>query len=359
MQPDACGFVYPVIDPDKCIDCGLCAKVCPSNVPSQLLTPLDCFAAVHKNEKELLSCSSGGVATALADYFIKNGGVVYGCSAQDIENVRHIRISHKEEIELLKGSKYVQSYLGDTYQSILRDLNNGTPVFFVGTPCQVAGLRNFLRKDFANLLTADLVCHGVPSQQMLNSNLQYHPVGNNALLFRRKNKKGKNYRIEFGWNIVDVNGETTKFYPYDRDYYMFGFLRCLTFRPSCYNCRYAQQKRVGDLTLCDFWGLGEDAGLVMDKGVSAVLVNTSKGQEVLSNLSSILHLIARPIEEATRWNDQLNAPCKKPSNYSKFCSLYGTTGSLKSSMRRSYWRDFLYDVYLKHKNKIVVFFRNK
>ena len=147
FEKDVCGFRYPIIDQEKCVDCGLCGFVCPVNHPPEKYFPKECYAVTVKSERELFSCASGGAATAIARHVLNTGGVVYGCSGMDIRHVRHVRISGMEELNLLKGSKYVQSDLGLTFKQIRGDLKVGKEVLFVGTPCQVGGLKTYLRKD--------------------------------------------------------------------------------------------------------------------------------------------------------------------------------------------------------------------
>lgn len=204
MMEDACGYIHPRIDQYKCVDCNLCAKVCPVNAKVVLRYPKDCYAATVKDDDELASCASGGIATELSRYVICKGGVVYGCTGKDIRNVRHIRIDKSEELDLLKGSKYVQSFIGGIYNNVKRDLHSGRLTLFVGTPCQVAGLLSFLRKDYSNLITADLVCHGTPSQKMLNDNIDLYCDKNEdiKIWFRKKernlSKCDVSYRISYG-----------------------------------------------------------------------------------------------------------------------------------------------------------------
>lgn len=146
FEKDVCGFRYPIIDQEKCVDCGLCGFVCPVNHPPEKYFPKECYAVTVKSERELFSCASGGAATAIARHVLNTGGVVYGCSGMDIRHVRHVRISRMEELDLLKGSKYVQSDLGLTFKQIRGDLKVGKEVLFVGTPCQVGRIKNLFKK---------------------------------------------------------------------------------------------------------------------------------------------------------------------------------------------------------------------
>lgn len=359
MAEDACGYIHPQIDQAKCVDCGLCAKVCPVNVKAALRYPRDCYAATVKDDTELASCASGGMATELSRFVIGKGGVVYGCTGKDIRNVRHICIDKAEELDLLKGSKYVQSFIGSTYKEVRRDLQSGRLVLFIGTPCQVAGLQGFLRhKDYPNLVTADLVCHGVPSQKMLNDNIDlYCGKGENInVWFRQKERSSSKcdapWRIAYGWFYQTSHMRAPRGVKYYKDPYMFGFLAPLTFRDSCYTCRYANISRCSDFTLGDFWGLGIDAGFTNGKGVSVVLVNTDKAGSVWAEVSERCKCVQRDVVEAQKGNGQLQVPSRKNQNYETFVSKYPKVG-FKKAVYSSLKGDLL-DIY-KHKLKKAIY----
>lgn len=337
MTEDACGYIHPQINQAKCVDCGLCAKVCHVNVKAVLRCPQDCYAATVKDDTELVSCASGGMATELSRYVIGKGGVVYGCTGKDIRNVHHIRIDKAEELDLLKGSKYVQSFIGSTYKEVRRDLQSGRLVLFIGTPCQVAGLQGFLRhKDYPNFVTADLVCHGVPSQKMLNDNIDlYCGKGENInVWFRQKERSSSKcdatWRIAFGWFYQTSHMRAPRGVRYYKDPYMFGFLAPLTFRCSCYTCRYANISRCSDFTLGDFWGLGKDAGFNNGKGVSVVLVNTDKAVSIWAEVSKRCKCVQRDLVEAQKGNGQLQVPSRKHENYEMFVRAYPQVGLRKA-----------------------------
>lgn len=345
MIEDNCGYIYPQIDQNLCIDCGLCTKVCPVDTIVALKYPKSCYAATVKSDKELASCSSGGIATELSRYVINNGGIVYGCTGKDIKNVHHIRIDKIEELELLKGSKYVQSFIGEIYKNIKKDLQTGKFVLFVGTPCQVAGLKGFLRQyDYPNLITADLVCHGVPSQKMLNDNIAYYNKKNEdiSVWFRQKEQNSYKseiiWKIVYGWYYKTNHMETSHRIKYYKDPYMLGFLAPLTLRINCYTCRYANISRCSDFTLGDFWGLNKDAGFINGKGVSMVLVNTDKATNIWSTVSKQCVYVERDIVEAQKGNGQLQAPSRMHNNYNMFISLYPRLG-LKQAIYSSLNKD--------------------
>lgn len=347
MVEDPCGYVHPVIDPDTCINCALCVKVCPAINQVEYNYPIGCFAAAVKDESELLSSASGGIASLLSRHVISKGGVVYGCTGQDIRNVHHIRIDKVDEVALLKGSKYVQSCIGDVYRQVKQDLKDDRLVLFTGTPCQIAGLYGYLRAKHEHLLTVDLICHGVPSQKMLNDNIAMYAGKDESditVRFRWKEKvKAKcdaPWRIAYGWILQSSHMQRTYRTKLYNDSYMFGFLGMLTYRSSCYSCKYAHITRCSDITLGDYWSLPSGLGLVNGKGVSVVLVNTSKGFELWKDVSDRCVSLERSVADAQRGNGQLMAPAPMHKNYHRFVELYPQKG-LRKSLRIAFWRPYI------------------
>lgn len=349
FNPDSCGYYYPQINRSSCINCGLCRKVCPSVTLQHLDYPIDNLAVTAKKEEDVLSCASGGAATILSNTVLANGGIVYGCDGSDIRNVHHVRIDSISELWRLKGSKYVQSYTGDIYNKVKSDLKQNLKVLFIGTPCQVAGLKGFLQGKHMDLLvTADLVCHGVPSQQMLNDNIDLYTkekgesceVHFREKVARRANVKcDAGYRITYGWFFQNQPyvGAARNSVPFHKDPYMLGFISGLTFRPNCYECRYACIARCSDLTLSDYWGLAKDAGFDNGKGVSNILVNTKKGEELWNMAKSNAIFEQRDIVEALRGNGQLQAPSSRHSQHDRFANLYPQIGFKKAVSICSRW----------------------
>ena len=168
------GFLYPAINKDKCIDCGLCERVCPVEHPnySNTETP-EVYAAMVKEVEQRKKSSSGGMFYAIASWILNQGGKVYGATMDEKHQVKHISVDNLEDLDLLRGSKYVQSDLQQVFADIKKELKAGRWCYFVGTGCQVAGLKSFLRKDYDTLLTSDLVCHGVPSQWLFDQHIKY------------------------------------------------------------------------------------------------------------------------------------------------------------------------------------------
>lgn len=320
MVKDAKGFFYPKVETDICIHCELCVKVCPlgkGNV--KLHTPLKAFAAWNRDRNQHLASTSGGAAHVLSSYIIKMGGVVYGCTSEDI-HIRHIRVDDLSELPKLQGSKYVQSDVCGLYNQIKKDLKDGRTVLFIGTPCQVAGLKNFIKNIPDRLYLVDLICHGVPSQQMLYEHIARVAKGREVrqIFFRKGNDivvslAGDNFKYE-----ANVWKE-----PY-KDMYIKGFFDCMTFRPSCYHCCFAQSGRVSDITIGDFWGLQgiENFPPETKDGISVLLPVSSKGLELITAVESALHITERSVDEAVRGNKQLQHPSIQGRRSRLFGLLY-------------------------------------
>ena len=340
MHPDSLGFLYPHIDAALCVDCGLCAKICPVNHPPKAVYPATVYAVQSADRADLMSSTSGGAASVFSQYVINQGGVVYGCSGSDITHICHKRIDTLSELNQLKGSKYVQSEIGLVFRQVRDDLKAGKKVLFTGTPCQVAGLKNFLRKDYETLVTVDLVCHGVPSQQLLLDDVKAgsHLQEKYMVSFRKKGRKETD--LKFG---VYVNKSDTLIYSknYPQDSYIMGFMQGLFYRNSCYSCRWASSNRCSEITIGDFWGLGEVYNKEMDKGlgVSEALLNTEKGISFFKECKNLFHYEQRRVQEAIIGNGQLQYPSKRHPLYYKFQQLYVTEGFAKSC-RRCLRRDY-------------------
>lgn len=322
LHSDPLGFIYPQINLDKCFGCGLCVRICPQNNPREFLTPVKCYASAIKNKGDLSTCASGGVATALSIQVIKSGGIVVGCSGEDINDVKHIIVEDLADIEKLKGSKYIQSKISDTlFKQIRFYLNKGRLVLFIGTGCQTAGLLSFLVKPYKHLITVDLVCHGVSSQKMLSEDLAlYGEIVPNSVKFRKKIDRKPYIKYIFSVNQIGKRSTIKKIWY--KEPYLGAFMAGVSFREGCYSCQYAKSMRQSDLTICDFWGLNKDSRLSCSKGVSAILVSTEKGQKLIDDASYLLEIEERSIEEAIRGNGQLQSPSLKPPYRNTFQEIY-------------------------------------
>ena len=300
MQADEEGFLYPIVDKDACIDCGLCEKICPVINQSESRKPLKVYAAKNKNEDIRRQSSSGGIFTLLAEKVIDEGGVVFGARFDENWNVIHAWSDTIEGIVAFRGSKYVQSTIGDTYREAMDFLKQGRKVLFTGTPCQIAGLKKYLRKEYNNLLTVDVVCHGVPSplvwrtyldetREQLRSNRDVEksfvslsidelPVIT-GVSFRDKTNGWKKYC--FSLRYRSIKGEKELLQPFTNNIFMKGFLANLYLRPSCYACASRSGKSGSDISIADFWGVRNYyPEFDDDKGIGLILVNSNKGNSI-------------------------------------------------------------------------------
>lgn len=335
------GFYVPEIDKDLCIECGLCVKSCHIISPNRIRQePRYTYAAWNKNLNIRKKSSSGGVFTAIAEYVIMHGGVVYG-STMDKLKVKHIRVDKVEELSKLRGSKYLQSNMMGVYESVKRDLKNNQSVFFVGTPCQVSGLYSFLRREYDNLITADLVCHGVPSQELFDKYLNKIGLG-------IENTREIIFRYLKGWGMqmsrINNKGCHLIISP-QKAYYLRAFLKGMMFSKACYNCRYSNTKRVGDLTFADFWEIGTkvEFGYSTRDGVSMLLVNTPKGDDLISGCNDI-SLVERNFDEAVEGNHNLHSVSIRPMGCENFYTdldLLTNKEFIKKYNLQPSWKDYL------------------
>lgn len=307
------GFRYPQIDKDACVNCGQCEKVCPIDKALEVSAEQKAYAAVHKDDEVLAKSTSGGAFTAIADAVFAQGGIVYGAAMLDGMQVKHIRTSGKDDFEGLRSSKYLQSDTGTTYQMVEQDLKQGKTVLYSGTPCQIDGLKNFLGKDYENLYTVDIVCHGVGSQAYFDKYMDYarERYGKiKALRFRSKEYAG--WSCGGGVVVVVDSSDCLKKIPYrdfDNYYYSY-FLSGDIYRKSCYSCKYANTNRVGDFTLGDYWGVEAlNLPLQTENGCSLLLVNNRHAMQLLDEIES-LDRVETTVEQAAHCNKQLNAPSK-------------------------------------------------
>ncbi len=329
MQENEHGVLYPDIQQEACIDCGLCQKVCPMCHSVELLPPRECIVAYAKSPAEQQTAASGGLASVVSRAIIRRGGVVYGSSAANAFDVKHIMVTEEEHLPMLKGSKYVHSKMGTLLRSLQYDLKSGRDVLFVGTPCQVAGARNFLRRDYPNFYTIDLVCHGVPPQKVLNGAIRY-AVGDErndigSIAFRKKDERG---RVAYGLYIKDVHGNEIYGKDISRDLYSLGFMKALFYRPNCYRCSYAQPNRVGDLTLGDYWDRENTSELPKERrfGMSMVMVNSDKGQKLMDLISQNIMTENNSMENFKRHNAQLVHPMKEHPMADQFWTIFKAQG---------------------------------
>lgn len=338
MQEDEEGFLYPVVDTSFCIDCNLCQKVCPELHPMNTRTPLRVYAAKHKDEQIRLASSSGGIFTLLAEKVIDEGGVAFGARFNASWEVVHDYTETKEGLTAFRGSKYVQSWLGNCFSKVRSFLSEGRKVMFTGTPCQVAGLEQYLRKEYDNLLTVDVVCHGVPSPKVwrmyLDELLTRQGNGKNTVLSHSAKKEKRINSIEFrskstGWKKFSfaialseaiADGEENSVLLssiFTENPYMNAFLSNLSLRPSCYDCPAKSGKSGSDITIADFWGIENVLPeFDDDKGISLVLSYSEKGGRWLSGLDC--ECIEVDYRSAQRMNPSISSSVSKPINRAFF-----------------------------------------
>ena len=290
MVSDKMGFLYPEVESERCIQCGLCRARCPvcSKEEQQEHTYMaEGYAALGNDWAVRKNSSSGGIFYLIARYVLSQGGVVFGAAFDDTyHSVKHIAVDSPDDLKKLQGAKYLQSDIGNSYESARSCLENGRPVLFSGTPCQISGLKSFLNKEYPNLYLQDIVCHGVPAPYVWNDYLtdlegQYGGKVKHVA-FRDKTNGWENYllRIEFD------NGEV---YSNDRvnDLYMRGFLHDRFTRMSCFECAHKGIQRDADITLADLWGIGEICPWLQDdRGTSLVIVSSPKGRFLIEQICS-------------------------------------------------------------------------
>lgn len=298
METDGEGFLSPQVDESNCISCGKCVKACPVlsfHAPVTDGFPL-AYSAFHREKEILHRSSSGGVFTALAERVIKDGGTVYGAAFRKDVSIAHMRGETLEKIASFRGSKYVQSDCSNVFTSAKKDLEAGRPVLFSGSPCQIAGFRQYLGKDYENLLLVDTTCHSVPSPKAwmrylaeLESNLGSKICSVN---FRDKRTGWEKYQM-----CIQLDDGRELLYPRSQNPYMEAFLRGLISRRSCAHCPFKGQNRASDITLSDFWGVQTAFPEVYRKeGTSLVLVQSEKGRMAFSKVFSQLDI--RPVDAA-------------------------------------------------------------
>ena len=317
-------FRYPRVDEATCINCGLCEKVCPIDKELKVPTAQKAYAAVHKDSSVLEKSTSGGAFTALADTIFSQGGVVYGAAMLNDMQVKHIRTENRTAFAELRSSKYLQSDTGTTYQMVEQDLKQGKVVLYSGTPCQIDGLKCFLRKEYENLYTADIVCHGVGSQAYFDRYMEFakERYGKiKALRFRSKEYAGWSCG---GVVVVVGTSNSEKKIPYrdfDNYYYSY-FLSGDIYRKCCYSCKYANTKRVGDFSLGDYWGVEAlNLPLQTENGCSVLLVNNERAKKLLETVVD-LDKVETTIEQAAHCNKQLNEPSRLPESRQKRIEEY-------------------------------------
>lgn len=283
IQADKEGFLYPVVNEKLCVDCGLCVKVCPiTNKCEDSFHYIKAYGGYSTNERIINSCASGGIATALSMATIESGGVVFGVHFnKEYDAAEYVKVENIDDLWNLCSSKYVQPSKSGIYADVRAELRTGRAVLFVGCPCDVAGLKRFLRKEYENLLSCELFCAGVTTNKVLEDyrKLREKKVGSKLVAFNVRNK-------EKGWFVQHIKEEFENGKVFYKNHFGtflgYGFL---TFRrPSCYSCQYKQNTTLCDIKVGDFWGIKDTDPYWNPKGVSVILAKTKKGVEALQSL---------------------------------------------------------------------------
>lgn len=363
------GFIFPLIDNSKCIECGACEKVCQYHNPCERNSVKQVYASAVKDDR-ILKSSSGGAFVELATQFIRSGGVVCGVAMSHVEDQikpMHMFVDDISDIEALQGSKYAQSDMTGVFSKVRSLLSEDREVLFSGTPCQVAGLKSYLKKSYSNLYTVDMICHGVPSSKMFNDYLDF--------LGRKMDGEIIDYKFrdkQLGWGInmrvylKKKDGRIVeKVIPPEMSSYFSLFLKSHITRESCIGCCYASANRTGDITLGDYWGVNtahpeavNTNRLDYNKGVSCVFVNTDKGRRLFEKYGFGMECVESDYKVAVRFNGQAEKPVEAPLNRNMVLEAYAEKGY--PAVDKFYWdligmKKFIYYV----KNTIPRSFRVK
>lgn len=283
MSADDFGCLYPIVDEKLCIECGACVKTCPFINPARPLKPIECYAAVNDILQERILSSSGGVFISLAKRVISEGGVVFGAIFDNNWSVMHSVAQTFEELLPMMGSKYVQSSTNGTFWLAKKYLKAGRKVLFTGTPCQIAGLKHYLKVDYVNLLTVEVICHGVPAPAVWHNYLKENFKNPLHISFRDKRKSWK----AFGFALLDSSNKE-QYDVFSKNPYLKAFLKNWSLRPSCFNCKAKSGSSLADITLGDFWGVEDYNDLPFDNnGSSCIIVRTDKGNKAIEELETI------------------------------------------------------------------------
>lgn len=349
MRPDVMGFLYPVVNEVECVECGLCEKVCAFNKhydKSLNLRQPDAYAARHKDMNEVETSRSGAAFIALSDWILKQKGAVYGAGYTDHFRVVHKRATTNEERDEFKGSKYVQSDMGNVFRQVKQDLKNGMIVLFSGTPCQTSGLNAYVGKILRkNLYLVDIVCHGVPAPYIWRDYLNYLEKKQGSKIcwanFRDKQK--------FGWRAHTETFNFVNQKQSQENSFTYLFYQHIILRHSCEKCHFTNTQRPSDITIADFWGWEKtDSSINTDnKGVSLVLVNTEKGKNIFKSVRHNLDTIPAKLDNCLQPNLQFPSAIHpkrmdfeqkyEKKGFSYVMNKYGNSGwrfKLKSLIKR-------------------------
>ena len=344
MVEDSEGFFYPEIKEQDCIGCGLCKKVCPQEEAKDLYIGRG-YAAFSTNKTVLQKSSSGGIFCEIASYIIENGGAVYGAYLDsDSLDLTHVRVDKLEDLIKIQGSKYYQSDLRKTFLECRDDLENGRLVLFTGVPCQIEALKRFLGKEYEKLYLGDVICHGVPSKKIFSEYVSFLEKKHRAKLvdisFRDKKKNG--WSITMRYTMRKHSKDKTYFLISKMSEYFTGFLSGYFMRESCYHCQFCNRGRAGDFSMGDFWGFQKTRPeLANDEGLSLILINSEKGEQIKNILKNRRVAFHEVSEESIRKSENKNLyrPTARPNIRDTIyneCDRYGFDYIAQKYLRQNF-----------------------
>lgn len=360
MKSDKEGFLYPKVDHKKCIKCGACDRVCLIKNDLKLNEAnIKAYACKNKNNEVRKNSSSGGIFYLLCEEVINKNGVVFGAAFDEKFEVKHMYAETLEECNKFRGSKYVQSLIGENYKKAKFFLESGRIVLFSGTQCQIKGLNLYLGKQYKNLITIDIVCHGVPSPKVFKiykeSLKKEFNAKINDIKFRDKKNGWKNYNYTVKFSDSQIFSEN-----FAKNIYMKGFLKDLYLRPACYKCRAKNNKSGSDITLADYWGIEhKHPEFDDDKGTSLILLKSLKGRKILDSIIEKIDIIETDLDYAVKNNPSIIKSVNYNKKRSKFFKKI-QCNDLESAIEKTYKVTFadkcinkiVYES-IKIKNKVV------
>ena len=333
MEKNDEGFLYPHIDMEKCIKCNKCERACPvlNKKAVESKVEIKSYAVINNERDERVNSSSGGVFTLLAKEIISRGGVVFGAAFDENMAVYHRFIEKEEDIALLRGSKYTQSRIGDSYKKAEEFLKEGRLVLFTGTPCQIAGLKSYLSRDYENLFCQDIICHGVPSPSVWEAYVEYRERKSGekpqSISFRNKKYGWKTFSMRFQYENAKDYTEMMSV-----DLYMRLFSANLSLRESCYNCSFKSVERDSDISLADFWGIENVAPEVHDDmGTSLVIVQSEKGKEIFEKIKEKTTCKEVDTQKAVSFNSAMTESVPRPEKRDEFFNHFIKNGINKDT----------------------------
>lgn len=308
MKEDDHGFRYPVVQKDICINCHKCEFVCPMHKDGINVSQFDIYAIQNKNENIRKQSSSGGIFSLIANEVIHKNGIVYGAIWDKDLSVKHTSVKKIEDLYKLRGSKYIQSHINDIYKDIENNLNLEQIVLFSGTGCQIAGLKNYLSKEYSNLFTVEIVCHGMPSEMIFRNYIKNIEKKRNkkikSINFRNKIEGWSNYHISFFFDDDTAFSERAA----ENDF-MNGYIQNLYLRPSCKVCPFKLMKSGSDILLGDFWGVDQFGEPWNDNaGTSVVFIHSDRGRQMIEKIRDKSDIMGVKLESAIQFNPCIGKP---------------------------------------------------